>query len=76
MTNPTKSTNSSGGAAKAAELARKGREGDPDNASGGDALGENDFSIPSISDPEATDLATSGSPDPKEANEDSPNSIH
>ncbi len=70
-----KSTNSTGGAAEQAEQARNAREGKAPNASGGAAPSETEFHIPSVSDPEATDIPTSGAPHPESANPDDPNSV-
>ena len=70
-----KSTNSTGGAAQQAEQARNAREGKTPNASGGGASTDAEFHIPSVSDPEATDLPTSSMPHPESANPDDPNSV-
>ena len=70
-----KSTNSTGGAAQQAEQARNAREGKTPNASGGGAFTDAEFHIPSVSDPEATDLPTSSMPHLESANPDDPNSV-
>jgi hypothetical protein len=70
-----KSANSTGGASQQAEQARNAREGKTPNASGGAASTDAEFHIPSISDPEATDLPTSSMPHPESAHPDDPNSV-
>jgi len=70
-----KTTNSTGGASQQAEQARNGHEGKTPNASGGAASNEAEFHIPSVSNPEATDLPTSNMPRPESAHPDDPNSV-
>ncbi|MBD2177430.1 hypothetical protein H6F42_10950 [Pseudanabaena sp. FACHB-1998] len=70
-----KSTNSTGGAAQQAEQARNAREGKAPNASGGAASTDAELHVPSVSDPEATDLPTSNTPHPESDPPDSPNSV-
>ncbi len=71
-----KSTNSTDGAAQQAEQARNGHEGRAStDASGGAASVDAEFHIPSVSDPEATDLPTSSMPHPESAHPGDPNSV-
>ena len=70
-----KSTNSTSGAAQQAEQAGNGHEGKASNASGGAASVDAEFHIPSVSDPEATDLPTSSMPHLESAHPSDPNSV-
>ena len=70
-----KSTNSTSGTAQQAEQARNGHEGKASNASGGAASVDAEFHIPSVSDPEATDLPTSSMPHLESAHLGDPNSV-
>ena len=70
-----KTTNSTGGALQQAEQARNAREGKTPNASGGEASNDTKFHIPSVSNPEATDLPTSNMPHPESAHPHDPNSV-
>ena len=70
-----KSTNSTDGAAQQAEQARNGHEGKASNTSGGAASVDAKFHIPSVSDPEATDLPASSMHHPESAHPSDPNSV-
>ncbi len=50
-------------------------EGKAPNASGGAASTDAEFHVPSVSDPNATDLLTSSTPHPESAHPDDPNSV-